>query len=135
VTVLERCNIRGLTTDDTGGPFDLVVADLSFISLAKVAGVLAALAAPQADLVVLVKPQFEAGRAEASRGRGIIRDSEVWRRVLAEVAAAFAEAAAPALGVVRSGLTGGDGNVEFVLHARRGAEPTELLEIDRVVSA
>ena len=75
VEVLERTNIRTLTLASVGGsPFDLVVADLSFISLVTVAPVLAGeLAAPGADVVVLVKPQFEAGRAEVSRGKGVIR--------------------------------------------------------------
>jgi len=68
--------------------------------------------------VVLVKPQFEAGRREVSRGRGVIRDPEVWERVVAEVAAAFASEGSDMMGTMRSPLTGADGNVEFLLHLR-----------------
>src|SRR4029450_8071952 len=84
----ERHNVRELHAGDLGEPFALVVADLSFISLRTVLDNLLALAAPGADLVLLVKPQFEAGRQEASRGRGVITDPEVWRRALREGAAA-----------------------------------------------
>lgn len=118
VRVVDRTNIRRLDPADVGGPASLVVADLSFISLRTVAPSLLALAEPGADLVVLVKPQFEARRAEVDRGRGIVVDSAIWRRVLAEVIAAFAERGAAIMGVMASVITGSDGNVEFVLHAR-----------------
>ncbi len=111
VTVIERTNVRSL---DLGERFPLVVADLSFISLRTVAPALVAHAA--ADLVVLVKPQFEAGRAEASRGRGVITDPAVHERVLEEVAVAFADLGAVKMGVMRSPVTGADGNVELLLH-------------------
>ena len=120
VTVLERTDIRGLTLEQAGGnPFPLVVADLSFISLRSVvAALLGPLAGPGADVVVLVKPQFEAGQAEASRGQGVIRDPAVWRRTLQEVATAFCDREAAIIGVMPSPLRGADGNVEFLLHAR-----------------
>jgi 23S rRNA (cytidine1920-2'-O)/16S rRNA (cytidine1409-2'-O)-methyltransferase len=119
VTVLERTNVRHLGPRDLGGErFPVLVADLSFISLRTVAQNLVALAAPDADLVVLVKPQFEAGRAEASRGRGVIRDPEVWDRVVADVAAAFAARGSDMIDTMRSPLTGADGNVEFLMHLR-----------------
>ena len=119
VTVLERTNVRHLTPDAFGGDrFPMVTADLSFISLGTVAGNLVGLTAPGGDLVVLVKPQFEAGRAEASRARGVIRDPEVWERVLAEVAAALTAAGSDMMGTMRSPLTGADGNVEFLMHVR-----------------
>ena len=73
---------------------------------------------PGADVVLLVKPQFEAGREEAARGKGVITDPAVWRRVLEEVAAALAELGAAIMGAMASPLTGADGNVEFLLHAR-----------------
>ena len=82
------------------------MADLSFISLRTVAPALLGLAAPGADLVLLVKPQFEAGRAEASRHQGVIRDPEVWARVLDEVVAAYAEAGAGLQGLMVSPLRG-----------------------------
>jgi 23S rRNA (cytidine1920-2'-O)/16S rRNA (cytidine1409-2'-O)-methyltransferase len=119
VTVLERTNVRRLKPAELAGErFPIVTADLSFISLRTVAANLVGLAAPRADLVVLVKPQFEAGRAEASRGRGVIRDPEIWDRVVADVAAAFAGEGSDMIGTMRSPLTGADGNVEFLMHLR-----------------
>jgi 23S rRNA (cytidine1920-2'-O)/16S rRNA (cytidine1409-2'-O)-methyltransferase len=111
VTVVERTNVRSL---DLGERFDLVTADLSFISLRTVAPALVGHAA--ADLVLLVKPQFEAGRAEASKGRGVITDPAVHERVLEEVVVAFGQLGAAKMGVMRSPVTGADGNVELLLH-------------------
>ena len=117
VTLLERTNVRHLSPSDVpGAPFPMVTADLSFISLRTVAANLVALSSPGADLVVLVKPQFEAGRAEASRGRGVIRDPEVWERAVAGVASAFAAEGSDMIDTMRSPLTGADGNVEFLMH-------------------
>ena len=93
-----------------------MTADLSFISLRTVAAPLLGLAAPGADLVLLVKPQFEAGRAEADRGRGVIREPSVWRRVLEEVLGTFAARDAVMMGLMVSPLTGPRGNVEFLAH-------------------
>jgi 23S rRNA (cytidine1920-2'-O)/16S rRNA (cytidine1409-2'-O)-methyltransferase len=76
------------------------------------------LAAPGGDLVVLVKPQFEAGRREVSRGRGVIRDPELWARAVSEVASAFASEGSDMMGTMRSPITGADGNVEFLMHLR-----------------
>ncbi|MPY96135.1 MAG: TlyA family rRNA (cytidine-2'-O)-methyltransferase [Acidimicrobiia bacterium] len=121
VEVLERVNLRDVGPGALGAPFGLVVADLSFISLTVVSATLVALAADGADLVVLVKPQFEAGRAEVSRAKGVIRDPDVWRRALGATARAFAAAGAPAVDACRSPIRGGAGNVEFPLHLRRGA--------------
>jgi 23S rRNA (cytidine1920-2'-O)/16S rRNA (cytidine1409-2'-O)-methyltransferase len=118
VESVERTNVRDLAPGDLGPPFDVVVADLSFISLRTVLVALLGLAAPGAHLVLLVKPQFEAGRDEASRGRGVIRDPEVWRRVLDEVMIALRAAGAAIMGAMVSPLTGADGNVEFFVHAR-----------------
>jgi 23S rRNA (cytidine1920-2'-O)/16S rRNA (cytidine1409-2'-O)-methyltransferase len=119
VTVLERVNARALEPAVLPYRPDLVVADVSFISLAKVLPVLVPLVEPGGDLVVLVKPQFEAGRPEAARGSGVIREPEVWRRVLEEVATAAAESGADRMDEMESPLTGADGNVEFLLHLRR----------------
>ncbi|MGH9164706.1 MAG: TlyA family RNA methyltransferase [Acidimicrobiales bacterium] len=115
----ERTNIRRFVLDR---PVDLVVADLSFISLVTVADALVgANAEPGADVVVLVKPQFEAGRAEASRGRGVISDPAVWHRVLIEVASAFEGRGAAMMGAMTSPLRGADGNVEFLVHLQAHA--------------
>jgi len=119
VDVRERTNVRSLDRDAIGGPVDLVVADLSFISLRTVLPALVPLVEPGGDLVLLVKPQFEAGRREAARGSGVIRDPEVWRRVVDEVATAAAEQRADRMDEMASPLTGADGNVEYLLHVRR----------------
>jgi 23S rRNA (cytidine1920-2'-O)/16S rRNA (cytidine1409-2'-O)-methyltransferase len=118
VTVRERTDIRAVDLDEVGGPVDLVVGDLSFISLRTVVPVAVTLVEPGADLVLLVKPQFEAGREEAARGKGVISDPEVWRRVLVEVSDALVASGSAIMGAMASPLTGADGNVEFLLHAR-----------------
>jgi 23S rRNA (cytidine1920-2'-O)/16S rRNA (cytidine1409-2'-O)-methyltransferase len=116
VTVLERTNVRAL---ELAEPVDVVVGDLSFISLATVApALLGENATEGADVVLLVKPQFEAGRAEVSKGRGVIRDPAVWRRVLGEAVAALTGHGAAMMGVMVSPLRGADGNVEFLVHLR-----------------
>jgi len=115
VVVHERTDIRRFVADR---PYEVVVADLSFISLRTVAPALVTLAAPGADLVVLVKPQFEAGRAVVSRGRGVVRDPAVWQRALEGAASTLAAEGAAMMGAMVSPLTGADGNVEFLLHFR-----------------
>jgi 23S rRNA (cytidine1920-2'-O)/16S rRNA (cytidine1409-2'-O)-methyltransferase len=136
VEVHERRNVRDLAPGDLGEPFPLVVADLSFISLRAVLPHLLDQAAPGADLVLLVKPQFEAGRDEASRGRGVIRDPEVWRRVLEEVVVALRGYGAAIMGAMPSPITGADGNVEFLVHARAApADPPAPVDLAAVVDA
>jgi 23S rRNA (cytidine1920-2'-O)/16S rRNA (cytidine1409-2'-O)-methyltransferase len=112
VMVLERTNSRSLREL----PFapGLVTCDVSFISVRKALPPALALAAPGWEALVLVKPQFEAARGEARRG--VVRDQEVWRRVLRETAAAALEWGAQVAGVVDSGLPGPKGNREFFLH-------------------
>jgi 23S rRNA (cytidine1920-2'-O)/16S rRNA (cytidine1409-2'-O)-methyltransferase len=132
VEVHDRTNVRELEPGGLGEPFALVVADLSFISLRLVVPVLISLAARSADLVMLVKPQFEAGRQEVARGRGVIKAPEVWRQVLDEVGAAVQEAGAGIMDAMVSPVRGTEGNVEFLLHAVVGARPGE---VDRLVTA
>jgi len=119
VISLERHDIRDVTIGNVGGrPVDVVTADLSFISLARAIPALTGeVAAPGAAVVVLVKPQFEAGRAEASRGKGIIRDPGIHRRTLGEVARALSGSGAAIMGAMPSPITGQAGNIEFLLHA------------------
>ena len=133
VESLERTHIRDFSAAE---PFPVVVADLSFISLRSVAGSLVgANAAPGADVVVLVKPQFEAGREVVSRGRGVVRDESVWREVIAGVGSAFAASGAARIAAVVSPLRGADGNVEFLLHLRAHApEQDQLLDIDALMA-
>jgi 23S rRNA (cytidine1920-2'-O)/16S rRNA (cytidine1409-2'-O)-methyltransferase len=126
---VERTNVRHAYIEALGGRADLVVADLSFISLRTVADRLVAACAPGGDLILLVKPQFEAGREEAAKGRGVITDPAIWRRVLDETIAAFAGRGAIIMGAMVSPLRGSDGNVEFLVHARVPAPSTT--EADR----
>lgn len=118
VQVHERLHARDLSAHDLGGPFELVVADLSFISLRTVVTPLVGMAAPGADLVLLVKPQFEAGRADVGRG-GVVREPTVWERALLGVHDALVGEGATIMGAMVSPLRGSDGNVEFFLRARR----------------
>lgn len=117
VEVREQTNVRHLLAEDVMPLPGLVVVDVSFVSLASMAALLVALGDPDADHVVLVKPQFEATRAEADRGRGVITDPNIWRRVLSEVQGAFVAAGATIMGVMTSPVRGTHGNVEFCLHA------------------
>jgi 23S rRNA (cytidine1920-2'-O)/16S rRNA (cytidine1409-2'-O)-methyltransferase len=132
VVVHERTNLRAFA-DPEG--FEVVVADLSFISLRTVAPTLAGdLARPGAEIVVLVKPQFEAGREEAARGRGVIRDPAVWERALDGVRGAMAEAGAAMMGAMVSPLKGADGNVEFLVHLRAHTSAAPGVDIAAVVA-
>lgn len=125
VTVMERTNVRDLRPEDLSARPDLVTADLSFISLATVTSALVGLLNDVGDLILLVKPQFEAARGEVAKG-GVVSDPDVWRRVLASVSAACRAAGAPVVGCVTSPLRGPAGNVEFFLHARLGAAESEV---------
>jgi 23S rRNA (cytidine1920-2'-O)/16S rRNA (cytidine1409-2'-O)-methyltransferase len=122
VFVRERTNVRDLTPE--GLPFapELVVADLSFMSLRPVLGTFVRVSTPAADHLVLVKPQFEARRGEVADG-GVVRDPAVWRRLLEEVAAAGRAVGLGSRGVMASPLRGPAGNVEFFLHLAAAAVP------------
>jgi 23S rRNA (cytidine1920-2'-O)/16S rRNA (cytidine1409-2'-O)-methyltransferase len=137
VASLERTNVRYLNLAGVGGvPFTVVVADLSFISLRTVAPVLVGdVAARGADVVALVKPQFEAGRAEASKGRGVIRDPAVWLVAVQKVASAFEAAGAAIMGAMVSPLKGADGNVEFLLHAVAHDRRSSEVDLTAVVAS
>lgn len=117
VTVIERFNIRDVTPDAIGGPVDAVVADLSFISLNRVISALTSVCVSEAPMVLLVKPQFEAGRQEVAKARGIITDPAVHERVRSEVSEALVAAGCLVRGWVDSPITGADGNREFLVHA------------------
>ncbi|HEX2576448.1 MAG TPA: TlyA family RNA methyltransferase, partial [Aquihabitans sp.] len=106
VEVHERTNVRHVRPGDLGAAPDVVVADLSFISLRAVAEALLALARPGADFVWLVKPQFEATHDEVSEARGVIRDPAVWRRVLSEVGGTLEGRGAAIMGLVSSPIRG-----------------------------
>jgi 23S rRNA (cytidine1920-2'-O)/16S rRNA (cytidine1409-2'-O)-methyltransferase len=133
VRVLDRTNVRALDRGRAGGPVDLVVADLSFISLSTVMPALAGLAVPGADLVLLVKPQFEAGRAAVGKG-GVVRDPAVRAAAVRAVAAAAAREGLGVAGLCPSDLPGPAGNVEFFLHLRAGAGGLDEAALDAAVA-
>jgi 23S rRNA (cytidine1920-2'-O)/16S rRNA (cytidine1409-2'-O)-methyltransferase len=117
VIVIEHFNARQLTLADLPTPVGFVSIDVSFISLRQIFPVLPPLLGPDADVVALVKPQFEAGRDEVRKG--VIRDTAVHERVLEDVAGAAAAVGLARLGTDTSPITGQKGNVEFLMHLRR----------------
>jgi 23S rRNA (cytidine1920-2'-O)/16S rRNA (cytidine1409-2'-O)-methyltransferase len=119
VTVLERVNGRSLEPGAIDGAVPLAVVDVSFISLLLLAPALARVTTDDADLVLLLKPQFEAGRDRVPRG-GVVRDAAVHADVLRSVSAGLAAAGLPVVDAVESPIRGADGNREFLLHVRRG---------------
>ena len=128
VEVFERLNIRDAAPIFDKKKFQLLVADLSFISLRLVLEDLVALCKEGASLVLLVKPQFESSHEEASRARGVIRDPQVWERTLGQVAEEAARVGAALQGMVVSPLTGAKGNREFFFHLVNGSKK-QLVDI------
>lgn len=131
VTVNERSNVRELMRADVPGPPpDLLVADLSFISLAAVLPSLRAVTAVDAEAVVLVKPQFESDRVDVGKG-GVVRDPEVWRRSLGRIAHAASQVGWTLAAATASPLLGPAGNVEFLAHLVPGpakGDPDESID-------
>ena len=131
VTVVERCNVRHLAPGEgdadrerlVGPPAPLVVVDVSFISLVVVADAVVGLLAGGGDLLILVKPQFEAGRQVVSQGSGVVRDPGIWHQVLTTVLGAYVDRGLEAVGVLESPIQGGHGNVEFMAYLRNPAVP------------
>lgn len=120
VIVHEQTNARHLTEREIPEPVDVIVCDASFISLAKVLAVPLRFAAPDARLIALIKPQFEAGRGEVGKG-GVVRDDAVHQRVCTEVADWIDGEGWSVAGVTPSPITGPEGNVEFLIGAARSA--------------
>lgn len=131
VTVLDRTNVRHLTLEHVGDPVDLVVADLSFISLTLVLPALVSVTDEHADFLVMVKPQFEVGREKLGAG-GVVRDPELRLTAIEEVARSAWEMGLGVSGVTASPLPGPSGNVEYFLWLRRGSPE---LTRDRAVMA
>ena len=119
VTVLEQTSARVLTPDLITAPCSWVVCDASFISLAKVLDVPLKLVAPRCQLVALIKPQFEVGRAEVGKG-GVVRDPALHVRVCDEVRAWLEGLGWQVQGIVESPIKGPEGNIEFLISAKRG---------------
>ena len=118
VAVIEGVNARTLTPDQVPGPFDLVTIDVSFISLKHILPVVPPLIGAGADVIALVKPQFEAGRREVGKG-GLVKDPAVQQRVIDEIVAAASEVGLEHLETTESPVTGASGNREFFVHLRR----------------
>jgi 23S rRNA (cytidine1920-2'-O)/16S rRNA (cytidine1409-2'-O)-methyltransferase len=116
VVVIEHFNARRLQLTDLPGPVDVVTIDVSFISLRQILPVVPLLLRPAADVIALVKPQFEAGRSEIRKG--VIRDPAVQSRVLEDVSAAAREVGLTPVSSTPSPITGAKGNVEYLLHLR-----------------
>ena len=116
VVAIERFNARGLTLADLPGPVDIVSIDVSFISLRQILPVVPPLLRPGADVIALVKPQFEAGRTEVRKG--VIHDAAIHARVVEDVRLAAAAVGLTQAASTPSPITGQKGNVEFLLHLR-----------------
>ncbi|MET8088147.1 TlyA family RNA methyltransferase [Micromonospora sp. NPDC005237] len=134
VRVLERTNVRTLVADAIGGPVDLTVADLSFISLRLVLPALAGCTRDDGDLALMVKPQFEVGKERVGAG-GVVRDPALRAEAVLDVAAAAAQLGLGLTDVAASPLPGPSGNVEFFVWLRRGAPPADPQRVRAVVEA
>jgi 23S rRNA (cytidine1920-2'-O)/16S rRNA (cytidine1409-2'-O)-methyltransferase len=130
VTVLDRVNVR--TLENVTPVPGLVVADLSFISLTLVLPALVAGAAPDADFVLLVKPQFEVGKGRVGSG-GVVREAADRADAVRRVTSAASELGLGVLGVTASPLPGPAGNVEYFVWLRRGAPPLDDSQLDRAI--
>ena len=133
VTVLDRVNVRNLDQVEAFTPVpELVVADLSFISLTLVLPALVACAAPEADFVLLVKPQFEVGKGRVGAG-GVVRDIADRSASVRKVTDAAGQLGLGVLGVTASPLPGPAGNVEYFVWLRRGAPPLDEDRLERAI--
>jgi 23S rRNA (cytidine1920-2'-O)/16S rRNA (cytidine1409-2'-O)-methyltransferase len=133
VIILDRTNIRHLTGEMVGEPIELVVADLSFISLTLVLPALAAVSKPDADFVLMVKPQFEVGRERLGAG-GVVRDPELRRSAVLDVAESAYDVGLGTLGIAASPLPGPAGNVEYFLWLRRGSGEIDQEALDHAIA-
>ncbi|QRN80126.1 MAG: 16S/23S rRNA (cytidine-2'-O)-methyltransferase, partial [Nocardiopsis sp. BM-2018] len=133
VRVMERVNVRELTPEQIGEPRpDLVVGDLSFISLKLVLGALRECAAPDADFSMMVKPQFEVGKARVGAG-GVVREPGLRAEAVSDVAAHARTLGLGVVDVSASPLPGPSGNVEYFLWMRAGASPLDPAVLERAI--
>jgi len=132
VVVLDRTNVRHLTIEQIGEPVDLIVADLSFISLTLVLPALVSVSRTAADFLVMVKPQFEVGRERLGAG-GVVRDPQLRKSAVREVADAAYDMGLGCNGVVASSLPGPSGNVEYFLWLRRGSAEISEEALNRAI--
>lgn len=119
VVVMDRTNARYLSYEDFGEKIDLIVIDVSFISLTKILPVTVGILKEQGEILALVKPQFEVGRREVGK-KGVVRDPQKHKSAIDGVLKAAAELGYACCGIIRSPITGPAGNVEFFVRLRRG---------------
>jgi 23S rRNA (cytidine1920-2'-O)/16S rRNA (cytidine1409-2'-O)-methyltransferase len=132
VETVDRTNIRHADLEGLGAPFDVVVVDLSFISLRTVAAALRSAGAAGTDYVMLVKPQFEVGKDQVGRG-GIVRDPELHRAAIVAVASGLEDHGLGAQGAVPSPITGAKGNREFLLWCKTAPAAVSHIELEAVI--
>ncbi len=135
VVNIERTNLRYVTGEQIPELLDLAVMDVSFISVKLVLPSVKALLKPGADIVCLIKPQFEAGKEEADRQHGVIKDFATHKRVVEEILAFAPGAGLTAVGLDFSPIRGPEGNIEFLCHMKNGVFPAVETDVDAVVGA
>ena len=134
VVNLERCNLRYVTREEIPEDLDLAVMDVSFISVRLVIPAVKELLKPGADLVCLIKPQFEAGRDEVGK-KGVVREAEIHRAVIKTVLSFARETGWTVMGLDFSPIRGPEGNIEFICHLKNGAFDAPMIDAVSVVEA
>ena len=134
VTVMERTNARTLTAEQFDPRPDLTVMDVSFISIKLILPSLKPLLKENADLVCLIKPQFEAGREDVGK-KGVVRDSEVHARVIRDILSFAPQIGLSPVGLDYSPIRGPEGNIEFICHMKNGPAPSTEFDVDGIVAA
>lgn len=129
VVNMEKTNIKVVTEDMLGEPVDFISTDVSFISVTKIIPAVHSILEKEGDLVILIKPQFEAGREKVGKG-GIVKDPKVHEEVIADTLAAFEEEGLHCWGLTYSPIKGGSGNIEFLGWMRYDEPETALREED-----
>lgn len=133
VVSMERTNVRYITTEQVPESLDLAVMDLSFISIELILPAIYPLLKDDADVVCLIKPQFEAGREEVGK-KGVVRDSDVHRRVIERILAFAPQIGFSPVGLDFSPIRGPEGNIEYLCHLRKGAHPADLPDPAEIVA-
>ena len=134
VVNLERTNLRYITAEQIPEPIDLAVMDVSFISIKLILPSVKALLKENADLVCLIKPQFEAGREDVGK-KGVVRDSEVHARVIRDILSFVPQIGLSAVGLDYSPIRGPEGNIEYICHLKNSSSPSPGFDVDGIVAA
>lgn len=134
VVCMEKTNIRYVTPEDIGEPLDFASCDVSFISLEKVLPAAINLLKDEAEMVCLIKPQFEAGREEVGK-KGVVRDPKIHQKVIENVLEKSKEIGFSALGLTYSPVKGPEGNIEYLVHLKKGEFESDLPEPKDIVAS